>query len=41
MSGVNTKDFRENAWLEGQELYSVNSGVITEDTPGLECNQET
>lgn len=40
-SSVNTEDFRENASLEGQELYSVNSGVITENLPGLECNQET
>lgn len=40
-SSVNTEDFRENAWLEGQQLYRVNSGVGTENLPGLECNQET
>lgn len=40
-SSVNTEDFRENAWLEGQQLCSVNSGVGTENMPGLECNQET
>lgn len=41
VSSVNTEDIRENTWLEGQEIYSMNSDVITRNILGIERKQET
>lgn len=40
VSSVNSEDIKQNAQLEGQEFYSINSGVIPENMLALECNQE-